>query len=219
MLQEGGGSVSDLLTLPLATKQRGSHHRERAVQKVAAAHRTVRNQRRDLAHKLSRRLVNGYDLIVFEDLKITNMVRRPKPKKGEDGIYEPNGTAAKSGLNRSISDTGWGQLLQFLAYKAEHAGRVVIAVDPRHSSQRCSSCGHIDGGNRLTQATFRCQTCGHQAHADINAAINILRSGRARQASACVESSNRPTTQDGEMEHSVRLVRIGPVLVDGPALS
>jgi putative transposase len=117
------------------------------VQKVAAAHRTVRNQRRDLARRLSRQLVNGYDLIVFEDLKITNMVRRPKPKKGEDGTYEPNGAAAKSGLNRSISDAGWGQRLQFTIYKAEHAGRVVIAVDPRHSSQRCSSGGHVDGGN------------------------------------------------------------------------
>ena len=102
----------------------------------------------------------------------------------------PNGAAAKSGLNRSISDAGWGQLLQFVAYKAEHAGRVVIAVDPRHSSQRCSSGGHVDGGNRLTQATFRCQACGQQAQADINAAINILRAGRAQQASACAGSSN-----------------------------
>jgi putative transposase len=155
---------------------------------VAAAHRRVRNQRKDLAHKLSRQLVNDYDLIVFEDLKITNMVRRPKPKKGEDGTFVPNGAAAKSGLNRSISDAGWGHLLQFVAYKVERAGRVVIAVDPRHSSQRCSSCGHVARGNRLTQATFRCQACGHRAHADINAAINILRAGRAQQASACAGS-------------------------------
>jgi putative transposase len=100
----------------------------------------------------------------------------------------PNGAAAKSGLNRSISDAGWGQLLQFIACKAEHAGRVVIAVDPRHSSQRCSSCGHVDRDNRLTQAKFRCQACGHQAHADVNAAVNILRAGRAQQASACAGS-------------------------------
>lgn len=129
----------------LASKRKGSRKRERAVEAVAAAHRKVRNQRKNLAHQLSRELVNSYDLIVHEDLKITNMVRRPRARRAEDGTYEPNGAAAKTGLNRSISDAGWGQLLQFLAYKAEDAGREVIAVDPRHSSQRCSRRGHTDG--------------------------------------------------------------------------
>ncbi|HEY5025637.1 MAG TPA: transposase [Acidimicrobiales bacterium] len=174
----------------LVTKRRGSRRRERSVERVAAAHRKVRNQRKDLAHKLSRELVNRYDLIVHEDLKIANMVRRPLPRQGEDGAYEPNGAAAKAGLNRSISDAGWGQLLQLIAYKAEDAGREVIAVDPRHTSQRCSSCGHLDRENRRTQAEFRCRACGHEAHADVNAAMNILRAGRARQASACDGSAN-----------------------------
>jgi putative transposase len=173
----------------LASKRKGSRHRERAVERVAAAHRKVRNQRKDLAHKLSRELVNSYDLIVHEDLKITNMVRRPRARKADDGTYEPNGAAAKAGLNRSISDAGWGQLLRFIAYKAEHAGRELIAVDPRHTSQRCSCCGHVAQENRLTQAEFRCQACGHEAHADVNAAMNILRAGRARQAPACAGSS------------------------------
>jgi putative transposase len=173
----------------LASKHKGSRHRERAVEKVAAAHRRVRNQRKDLAHKLSRELVNSYDVIVHEDLKIRAIVRRPKPRKGNDGTYEPNGAAAKAGLNRSISDAGWGQLLQFIAYRAEDAGRELIAVNPRHTSQRCSSCGHVAGENRLTQARFRCQACGHEAHADINAAMNILRAGRARRAPACAGSS------------------------------
>ncbi len=174
----------------LEGKRRGSRRRERAVASVAAAHRLVRNQRKDLAHKLSRQLVNRYDLIVHEDLEITNMVCRPRPRKGEDGTHEPNGAAAKAGLNRSISDAGWGQLLQCVAYKAEEAGRVVIAVNSRHSSQRCSSCGHTHAGNRRTQAQFRCLACGHVAHADVNAAINILRAGRARQAQACAGSTN-----------------------------
>ena len=92
----------------LASKRKGSQGRERAVERVAAAHRKVRNQRKDLAHKLSRELVNSYDLIVHEDLKITNLVRRPRPRKGDDGTYEPNGAAAKTGLNRSIFDAGVG---------------------------------------------------------------------------------------------------------------
>ena len=169
----------------LSRKQRDSARRRKAVERVAGAHRSVRNQRKDLAHKLSRRLVNEYDLIVYEDLRIANMVRRPRPKPADDGSYLPNGAAAKGGLNRSILDAGWGQLLSFIAYKAEDAGRDVITVDPRHTSQRCSHCGHVAAANRVTQATFTCHTCGHQAHADINAAINILRAGRAQQASAC----------------------------------
>ncbi len=174
----------------LKDKRRGSRRRQRAMDRVAAAHRLVRNQRKDLAHKLSRQLVNRYDLIAHEDLEITNMVRRPRPGRAADGTHEPNGAAAKAGLNRSISDAGWGQLLQCIAYKAEEAGRIVIAVNPRHSSQRCSSCGHTVGGNRRTQARFRCLACGHEGHADVNAAVNILRAGRARQAEACAGLTN-----------------------------
>ena len=67
-----------------------------------------------------------------------------------------------------------------IAYKAESAGREVIAVDPRNTSRTCSRCGHVSAGNRHG-AVFRCQNCGREAHADVNAAANILRAGRARQ--------------------------------------
>jgi putative transposase len=174
----------------LARKQRGSNRRRRAVEQVAAAHRKVADRRADLAHQLSRRLVNDYDLISHEDLRIRHMVRRPRPRRAPDGSFEPNGAAAKGGLNRSIQDAGWGRLLRCIVYKAESAGREVIAVDPRHTSQRCAQCGHIDPANRHTQTQFRCCQCGHEAHADINAAINILRAGRAQQATACAGSPN-----------------------------
>ena len=173
----------------LAAKQRGSGRRRRAAERVGRAHRSVHNQRKDLAHKLSRRLVNDYDLIVHEDLKIASMTRRPKARQDGDSSCAPNGAAAKAGLNGSISDSGWGQLLSKIAYKAEEAGREVIAVDPRHTSQRCAQCGHVAAKNRVTQAEFRCQACGHEAHADVNAALNILRAGRAQQASACAGSN------------------------------
>jgi putative transposase len=91
---------------------------------VAVAHRKVRNQRMDLAHKLSRELVNAYDVIVFEDLKITSMVRRPRPRQGTDGTYERNGAAAKAGLNRSISDAGWGQLLRYRVQSGSRWSRI-----------------------------------------------------------------------------------------------
>jgi putative transposase len=145
----------------LASKQRGSRHRERSVERVAGAHRKIRHQRKDLAHKVSRDLVNRYDLIVHEDLAIANMVRRPRPRQSADGSYEPNGAGAKAGLNRSISDAGWGQLLQFIAYKAEDAGRAVIAVDPRltpNSARRASTWTRRTGERRLHSNAGRVAT-------------------------------------------------------------
>jgi len=162
------------------TKQRGSKHRRRAGERVGAAHRHIRNCRRNRAHQLSRRLVNDYDLIVHEDLTIPNLVRRPRPRRDGQGGYQPNQAAAKAGLNRRIHDAGWGQLLAMISYKAESAGRSVIAVDPRNTSRTCADCGHVSAGNRRG-AVFQCEACGHRAHADTNAAINVLRAGRAQQ--------------------------------------
>jgi putative transposase len=87
------------------------------------------------------------------------MTKRPRPRPDGNGGYEPNGAAAKAGLNKSILDAGWGIFLRVLS--------AVVAVDPRHTSQRCAQCGHIAVGNRVTQAEFRCLACGHEAHADV----------------------------------------------------
>jgi putative transposase len=100
----------------LSTKERGSGHRRRAAEAVGQAHRKVFNQRKDLAHQLSRRLVNHHDLIAIENLKVSSMLRRPKPKPDDKGGFQANGAAAKAGLNRSISDSGWGLLRSYLAY-------------------------------------------------------------------------------------------------------
>jgi putative transposase len=165
----------------LARKKRGSNRRKKAVSKVAKLHGKVRRQRLDHAHQTALALVRDYDVIVHEDLKVKNMTARPKPRPDGNGGHEPNGTAAKSGLNKSINDAGWGIFLRVLSAKAESAGRTVIAVNPRHTSQRCAECGHTAAGNRISQAEFRCLACGHQAHADVNAARNILRAGLALQ--------------------------------------
>jgi putative transposase len=165
----------------LACKKRGSSRRKKTVAKVAGLHGKVRRQRLDHAHKIALALVRDHDLIVHEDLKIANMTRRPKPRPNGSGGHEPNGAAAKAGLNKSIHDAGWGNFLRILSAKAESAGRTVIAVNSRHTSQRCARCGHSAAGNRATQAQFRCLACGHRAHADVNAARNILRAGLALQ--------------------------------------
>uniref|UniRef100_UPI001C4E26D6 RNA-guided endonuclease InsQ/TnpB family protein n=1 Tax=Candidatus Entotheonella palauensis TaxID=93172 RepID=UPI001C4E26D6 len=114
--------------------------------------------------------------------KIANMTRRPKPRQDESGTYLPNGAKAKSGLNKSILDAGWGMFVQMLRYKAEARGKQVIAVPPQYkvgpkdtTSQRCSACGDIVKKS-LSHRTHRCD-CGFVAHRDHNAAFNILRLG------------------------------------------
>jgi putative transposase len=148
--------------------------------------KAIANQRKDFHHKQARELAARYDLIVVEDLKIANMLRRAKPvaDPANPGQYLPNGARAKSGLNRSISDAGWRQFVSILRAKAEEAGRAWIEVDPRHTSDRCERCGHAARANRVTQAEFACQRCAHRAPADEHAARNILRAGLAQHAQA-----------------------------------
>jgi putative transposase len=162
-------------------KQRGSHRRKKAAQRVAKIHEKIRHQGLDHAHKTALVLVRDHDVIVQEKLVITNMIRRPRPRPDGHGGYEANGAAAKTGLNKSINDAGRGIFLRILAAKAESAGRQVIAVDPRHTCQRCTRCGHVAAENRVSQAEFRCRACDYRAQADSNAARHILRAGLALQ--------------------------------------
>ncbi|HAE83674.1 MAG TPA: transposase [Ktedonobacter sp.] len=170
----------------LARKKRGSHRRKKTVQRVGKAHRKVRNQRADFLHKQSRKLVNTYGLIVFEELQPANMSKRAKPKQDENGKYLPNGGSAKSGLNKSIVDAGWSQFVQFCTYKAEDAGREVVQVNPRYTSQVCSGCGTVKK-KELSERWHRCE-CGTELDRDHNAALNILRLGRSQQSAMAVEA-------------------------------
>ncbi|GAT65533.1 transposase [Planomonospora sphaerica] len=164
----------------LARKQRGSARRRKAAARVAALHATVRRQRLDHAHKMALALVRDYDVIVHEALRVANMARSASGTLERPG----RGVAAKSGLNRSILDAGWGVFLAVLADKAESAGRELIAVNPADTSRTCAECGHVAKENRLIQAAFACTACGHAAHADVNAAVNIVRAGLALREAA-----------------------------------
>ncbi|GKV72030.1 transposase [Pseudarthrobacter sp. NCCP-2145] len=158
--------------------KRGSNRNRKAQGRVAAVHRKVRNQRHDYLHKVAHQLVADYDVIVAEELLVAGMTRRaaPRPRLAGAGGYEPNGGSAKTGLNRSILDAGWGILLGMISAKAESAGRELILVSPAYTSQACSECGHREAANRNGK-DFLCLLCGHRDDADVNAAVNILRAG------------------------------------------
>jgi putative transposase len=162
----------------LSRCKRGSGRRRKARARVAAVHRKVRRQRLDFAHKVALGLVRQHDMIACEALRIRNMTRSASGTLDNPG----SNVAAKSGLNKSILDTGWGVFLSVLRAKAESAGRLIVEVDARYTSQRCGRCGHTAAANRPSQGVFRCLSCGHLAHADQNAAQNILRAGLALQA-------------------------------------
>uniref|UniRef100_A0AAU2V3H7 Transposase n=1 Tax=Streptomyces sp. NBC_00003 TaxID=2903608 RepID=A0AAU2V3H7_9ACTN len=172
-----------LSRFPRVRRDKRTKNHQRAVDRVAGLHRTVRRQRLDHAHKTALGLVREHDVIAHEDLKIRNMVKAPAPKPDPErpGGFLPNGAAAKAGLNHSISDAGWGVFLTILHAKAESAGREVIAVDPRNTSRTCPECGHVAKENRPTQEKFHCVSCGHTAHADTVGALNVLRAGLVRR--------------------------------------
>ncbi|GHO76937.1 hypothetical protein KSD_47080 [Ktedonobacter sp. SOSP1-85] len=111
----------------------------------------------------------------------TNLSKRAKPKQDEEGKYLPNGASAKSGLNKSILDAGWGQFITFCTYKAENAGTSVVLVDPKYTSQVCSGCGTIRK-KTLAERWHSCE-CGCELDRDHNAALNIkaLWLGRSHQ--------------------------------------
>ena len=84
--------------------------------------------------------------------------------------------AAKSGLNRSITEQSLGIIISQLEYKTRWYGGEFVKVDPKHTSQTCSGCGVVASENRQDKI-YNCGSCGLRIDADTNAAVNILRRG------------------------------------------
>jgi putative transposase len=158
------------------TRRHHGGRRQRARARTARLYERIRAQRRNAAHQLSARLVQGFDQIAIEDLSIAAMTRSAAGTREQPG----RNIAAKAGLNRSILDAGWGQLARFLAYKAASAGREVVRVPASGTSQTCAACGQRHPENHVSRNHFSCVACGHDDHADANAARVILAAGIAR---------------------------------------
>ena len=165
-------------------KKKGSKNRRKAGNKVARFHQKITNKREALQWKIAAKKVKKADAIFAEDLNVSGMKSRCKPKKdvseachasdiNNRGRFLKNGQSRKRGLNRSISDASWCSLLKKIEYVAAKHGKLFHKVNPKYSSQTCPECGHVHKENR-DKEKFICTNCGYFSHADINAA-NIIK--------------------------------------------
>jgi putative transposase len=140
--------------------------------KTKSAKRRLRERRKkeslfakDINHQIGKQIVKKAKrtnrAIALEELKgIRSRVRARKAKRSE------------------LHSWSFGQLRDFIEYKAKLAGVPVITVNPRNTSRECSRCGHVCKTNRRSQKVFKCQQCGHSCNADVNAA-RVIRSRAA----------------------------------------
>jgi putative transposase len=135
--------------------QSNNYHRSR--KRLGKVHLKILWQRKDWSIKLARCVVHSNDVVVYEDLKIANMVKNHH-------------------LAKSISDASWYQFTQWLDYYGRIWDKAVVAVSPNYTSQDCSSCGHRVKKS-LSTRTHSCSSCGLETCRDTNAAINILKKG------------------------------------------
>lgn len=175
----------------LAKKVKFSENWKKQNRKIQKLHHHIANIRHDYLHKVTTSISKSHAMIACEDLKVANM------SKSASGTVENKGrqVKAKSGLNKSILDQGWGMMVNMLEYKQQWHGGLLIKVNPRYTSQTCFECKYVAKDNRQTQAKFECVKCGHSNNADINAARNILSAGHAALSVEGGRSKGRPMKQ------------------------
>ncbi len=152
-----------ILQRSLSRKKKGSKSRSKQKHRLAKFHQKIFRKRRDHQFKTARKLTHQYGLIAIEKLNVTGMMRR------------------NHHLAKSISDVSWYGFDSVLKHKAEEAGALVIEVDPKNTSQLCSSCGQIVKKD-LSVRVHNCQYCGLRMDRDQNAALNILKRALDPQA-------------------------------------
>jgi putative transposase len=147
-----------------------SNRMKKTNQEIARLRARQARRRNDFTHKLTCDLAKNHGLVGIEDLSVKNMTASAKGTVEEPGAN----VRAKAGLNREILNNAPFERSRQLTYKVRRHGAVLVKVSPRNTSRRCSNCGIIDAENRPgCGRMFACVACGHQDHADHNAARNI----------------------------------------------
>ena len=150
-LKKFGGTETDTANF----SQSNNYHKAR--KRLGKCHLKVQRQRKDWAVKLARCVVASNDVVVYEDLKIQNMIKNHH-------------------LAKSISDAGWYQFTQWLDYFGKVWNKAVVSVSPNFTSQDCSNCG-FRVKKSLSTRTHKCPKCQTEICRDTNAALNILKKG------------------------------------------
>jgi IS605 OrfB family transposase len=175
-----------LFALRRALQKKGTKSAKRHLKKLRGKQARFR---RDCDHVLSKQIVQSVDpgaTLVLENL--TDIRKRTRARK-------------KTETKRRIHAWSFAQLKGYIGYKGEERGCTVAVVDPRHTSQACSRCGHQARNNRRSRGRFVCRKCGYELHADLNAAINIAakyRAGGGMPAAGGLLSSNLSSPPSGE---------------------
>jgi putative transposase len=138
-----------------AKPQSKNYHKQRI--RLGKIHLKVQRQRKDWAIKQARNVVISNDIVVYEDLRIANMVKNHN-------------------LAKSISDAGWYQYSQWLDYYGKIWDKAVVVINPAYTSQDCFNCGHRVK-KTLSTRTYSCPSCKIEICRDTNAALNILQKG------------------------------------------
>ncbi|CAO3363141.1 RNA-guided endonuclease InsQ/TnpB family protein [Azospirillum melinis] len=159
----------------LARCKRGSNRRHAARKILAGTKAKIARIRLHWNHERTTEIAAMHSVVVLEALKTKSMTASAAGTVDEPGRK----VRQKAGLNRAILNNAWHQFETLLSYKIAERGGELRKVNPAYTSQCCAECGTIDKASRESQATFRCGHCGHTAHADTNAARNILRAGHS----------------------------------------
>jgi putative transposase len=141
----------------LSKAEKGTPERAERRKIVSRVHERIAFRRSNFAHQESRKLVDNFGTLAFEDLNARGMLKNLC-------------------LAKSIADAAWNQFVLITTSKAEEAGRRVVLVDPRNTSKRCSRCGQLVQKD-LSVRVHSCPVCGLVIDRDENAAINIVALG------------------------------------------
>jgi putative transposase len=188
---------------------RYSRRLRRTIAQIARLKARQARRRLDFTHKLTTDLAKRHGWVGIEDLRVKNMTRSAKGT----ALAPSRGVTAKAGLNRGILDNAPHERRRQLAYKAARYGSKLRLVPPAFTSQTCSACGARDPGSRPgCGRVFACTACGHQAHADHNAAVNIEQraAGRAADSTRSHPRVARPARSRMREPLGERVARASP---------
>ncbi len=131
--------------------------------------------REEFAKTIALRTIYSNDVVVYEDLKVKNMIKNSSLGAGAC-IPRRKRRASGRKLAKSIADVAWYKFRVWLEYFGFKYGRITVAVPPQNTSQNCSNCGE-KVKKSLSTRTHICPHCGCVEDRDINAAKNILKLG------------------------------------------